>query len=154
MLQGKTILAVDDEPDILETIVEVLDMCRIEPAGTFSTARQLLETREYDIVILDIMGVKGLHLLDLAVKRRFPAVMLTAPALSPDYILKSMRQGAISYISKEELVHLDSLLSELFAIMATGQSPWRHTLSRLEPLLDERFPSDWRHEYRELWNQR
>jgi DNA-binding response OmpR family regulator len=75
VLKGKTILAVDDEPDVLETIVEVLDSCLIETAGAFSTAQKLLETKEYDIVILDIMGVKGLHLLDLAVKRSLESVL-------------------------------------------------------------------------------
>ncbi len=151
-MRDKIILAVDDEPDVLETIVEVLDVCQIETAGTFNKAQQLLETRIYDIVILDVMGVKGLHLLDLAVERHFPAVMLTAPALTPEYILKSMNRGAISYISKEELACLDSLLSELFEVMASGQSPWRHTLKRLEPLLDERLPPGWRQDYGNLWH--
>jgi CheY-like chemotaxis protein len=153
VLRGKTILAVDDEPDVLETIVEVLDMCRIETAGSFDKAQQLLETRDYDIAILDIMGVKGLHLLDLAVKHRVPAVMLTAPALTPEYILRSMDRGAISYISKEELACLDSLLSELLELMGAGRSPWRHTLERLEPLLDERLPPGWQQSYGKLWDQ-
>ena len=94
MLKGKTILAVDDEPDVLETIVELLDMCRIETAGNFDKAQQLLRTRSYDMVILDIMGVKGLDLLDTAVEKAFPCVMLTAPALSPDYLLKAMQRGS------------------------------------------------------------
>jgi DNA-binding response OmpR family regulator len=154
VLNGKTILAVDDEPDVLETIVEVLDMCVIETAGTFNKARQLLETNDYDIVILDVMGVKGLHLLDLAVARHFPTVMLTAPALTPDYILKSMNRGAISYISKEELASLDSLLDELLELMAAGESPWQHTLKRLEPQLDERLPPGWQKEYGDLWDRK
>ena len=47
-------------------------MCRIETAGNFDRARQLLKTRSYDMVILDIMGVKGLDLLDTAAGERFP----------------------------------------------------------------------------------
>lgn len=154
MLKGKTILAVDDEPDVLETIAEILDMCRIETAGNFDKARQLLNTGHYDLVILDIMGVKGLDLLDTAVEKNFPCVMLTAPALSPDYVLKAMQRGATSYLPKEDLANLDSLLTELFDILAKGASPWPHTLKRLEPLLDERFPSGWRENYRELWDRR
>jgi DNA-binding NtrC family response regulator len=153
VLKGKTILAVDDEPDVLETIEELLDMCRIETAGNFHRARQLLRTKRYDMVILDIMGVKGLDLLDTAVEKDFPCVMLTAPALSPEYLLKAMQQGATSYLPKEDLANLDSLLTELFDILATGDSPWHHTLKRLEPLLDERFPSGWKENYRELWDR-
>ncbi|MBI4961842.1 MAG: response regulator [Desulfomonile tiedjei] len=152
MLEGKAVLAVDDEPDVLETIVEVLYLCRVDTAGSFNQAEKLLQTRDYDVVILDVMGVRGLHLLDIAVQRKFPAVMLTAPALSPDYILRAMDRGAISYIPKEDLANLDSLLVELLDIISQGNSPWRHTLTRLEPLLDERFPSDWRQQYRALWD--
>ncbi len=57
-------------------------MCRIETAGTFYKAEELLNTGHYDMVILDVMGVKGLDLLDIAVGKDFPCVMLTAPALS------------------------------------------------------------------------
>lgn len=150
MLQDKVILAVDDEPDVLETIVEVLDMCRVDTAGDYGRAQELLQTKSYDMVILDIMGVKGLHLLESAVCQRFPSVMLTAPALNPEYILKSMKRGAISYISKEDLVHLDTLLGDLFGLMSNGASPWRHTMKRLEPVLDERFSPDWRNTYKDL----
>jgi DNA-binding NtrC family response regulator len=153
MLKGKTILAVDDEPDVLETIVEILDKCRIETAGSFDKAQQLLTAGRYDMVILDIMGVKGLDLLDTAVEKGFPCVMLTAPALSPEYLLKAMQRGATSYHPKEDLANLDSLLSDLFDIMEKGGSPWHHTLKRLEPLLDERFPSGWREDYRVLWDR-
>lgn len=150
MLAGKTILAVDDEPDILETIVEVLDMCRVETAGNFDLALRLLEGRQYDIAILDIMGVQGLHLLDVAVSRSIPSVMLTAPALNPEYLLKSMDHGAISCIPKEELAQLDSLIGELLALLEQGESPWLHTMKRLAPLLDERFTPCWKERYIEL----
>lgn len=153
MLTGKKILIVDDEPDVLETVVEVLHTCQLDTAGTFDTANELLQTREYDIVILDVMGVKGLHLLDIAVQRNLPPVMLTAPAMNPDYILQAMKRGAISYIPKEDLSFLDALLTELLEIMSRGQSPWLHTMHRLEPILDERFPAGWRETYKALWDE-
>jgi DNA-binding response OmpR family regulator len=150
VLQGKAILAVDDEPDVLETMVEVLESCRVDTAGHYEQALSLLETRSYDMVILDVMGVRGLQLLEHAVKRNFPAVMFTAPALHPEYVLKSLERGAVSYVSKEDLVHLDSLLTDLFAILERGESPWRYTMKRLEPLLDDRFAPEWRDRYRRL----
>ena len=82
-LDNKRILVVDDEPDVLETIAEVLEMCHIETAADFQKAEQLLKTRSYDMVILDIMGVRGLHLIDVAVQRDVLPVMLTAPAFNP-----------------------------------------------------------------------
>ncbi len=148
VLDGKTILVVDDEPDVLETIEEVLDACVVETAGHFDKALELIRTKCYDMVILDIMGVKGLHLLEAAVERNFITVMLTAPAMTPEYLVGSMERGASSYIPKEELADLDSLLSDLWGIIESGKSPWDHTLKRLEPLMCERFGKDWREEHK------
>jgi DNA-binding response OmpR family regulator len=153
VLAEKRILIVDDEPDVLETVVDVLHMCRIDTAATFHLAQELLQTRQYDMVILDVMGVRGFALLDIAVQRSFPPVMMTAPAMSPEYILQSMKRGAISYIPKEDLASLDRLLTELFEIQSRGQSPWRHTLRRLDTFLDERLPSGWRETYKGLWEE-
>ena len=141
----------DDEPDVLETIVEVLEGCRVSTAANYDKGLELLSREKYDMVILDIMGVKGLHLLDVAVSRDVPSVMLTAPAFNPHYILESMQRGAISYFPKEDLANLDRLLAELFDIMERGASPWRHTMKRLAPLLYERCPPDWKRECRGLW---
>ena len=81
-LKGKSILVVDDEPDVLETVAEELDMCLVDKAADYNTAMQYLASYTYDIVILDIMGVNGFDLLQNAVDRGFPAVMLTAHALT------------------------------------------------------------------------
>jgi CheY-like chemotaxis protein len=147
VLKGKTILAVDDEPDILETIEEVLEVCEVETAGTFHKAQELLKTRSYDLVILDIMGVKGLDLLDTACEKGFPSVMLTAPAINPEYILQAVQRGAVSYLPKGDLIHLEALLTELLELIEKGNSPWPHIIDRLGPLLDERFGLAWREEF-------
>ena len=41
LLQGKKILIVDDEPDVLETLTDLLDMCDTETARDFDTATKL-----------------------------------------------------------------------------------------------------------------
>ncbi|MDH3885146.1 MAG: response regulator, partial [Desulfobacterales bacterium] len=56
LLKGKKILIVDDEPDILEQLIELLDMCRIDTASSFEEGQRLLEAESYDVAILDIMG--------------------------------------------------------------------------------------------------
>ena len=42
-LSGKRILAVDDEPDILETIQDVLEDSEIDCAGDFKSASDKIE---------------------------------------------------------------------------------------------------------------
>ena len=91
-LKGKTILIVDDEPDVLETVEEELDMSYVDKAPDFDTAVQKLRSFTYDIVILDIMGVNGFELLKESVIREFPTVMLTAHALSPGHGRKGAPQ--------------------------------------------------------------
>ena len=94
VLKGKRILIVDDEPDILETLAEILDMCLIDTAPDFETAQKFLNKNTYDLAILDIMGVRGYDLLELANERDIPALMLTAHAVSPDNLVRSIKGGA------------------------------------------------------------
>ena len=146
----KRILAVDDEPDVLETVEEVLSSYSVQTAGSFGAARRLLVTETYDMVILDIMGVRGLDLLDIAVERNMSAVMLTAHALDPGNVMESMLRGAASFITKENIDRLDSLLEELFDLLEKGESTWVHTMKRLAPMLDASFSSEWRDAYKEM----
>ena len=66
ILNNKNILAVDDEPDILrildEEITWVAPKCKFEKATTYEEAAKKLESQTYDVVILDIMGVRGFDL--------------------------------------------------------------------------------------------
>ena len=59
ILRGKRVLIVDDEEDILDFLTELLDMCKVDRASTFEEAKELLETNNYHIAVLDIMGVRG-----------------------------------------------------------------------------------------------
>ena len=52
-LKDKVILVVDDEPDVLETVGEELDMALVHKAGDYDTALQYLLSYTYDVVILD-----------------------------------------------------------------------------------------------------
>ena len=96
ILKGKKILVVDDEPDIRETLEDILEECDIETAGTFESAKELLENTRYDAAILDIMGVKGFDLLEIATEKKIPALMLTAHGLNPDNLVGSIKLGAKS----------------------------------------------------------
>ncbi len=64
LLDGKIVLNVDDEDDILDTLEDLLPMCETVRAGDYYTAMELLASRRFDLAILDIMGVSGYELLE------------------------------------------------------------------------------------------
>ncbi len=52
VLRDKAVLVVDDEPDILDSIAEQLDMCRIYRAMDYEIALQLMAGFKFDIAAL------------------------------------------------------------------------------------------------------
>lgn len=151
-LAGKRILAVDDEADILETIEDILDMAEVAVARDYESASEKIRTGRYDLAILDIMGVNGLTLLEEAVARGIPTVMLTAHAVNPDTLMASIRKGAISYLPKETLAELDTLLEALLAAQAAGKPPWKLLFDKLGSYFDERFGPDWKSKDKAFWS--
>ncbi len=51
--------------------------------GIVDETKKLLDYEHFDMAILDIMGVEGFELLEIAREKEVIAVMLTAHALSP-----------------------------------------------------------------------
>lgn len=141
-LDGKSILVVDDEPDIIESVKEQLDICIVDSATDFDTALQYLRTYTYDAVVLDIMGVNGFELLREAVSRDFPAVMLTAHALSAESLKKSIKLGAVSFLPKDRITDLRMFLAEV--VLGGGKPIWRKVFDKLGHFFDERFGPDWK----------
>ena len=142
-LKGKKILIVDDEPDVLETLDELLDMCEIDSARNFETAERLLKENSYDAAILDIMGVKGYDLLQLARVRDVPALMLTAHALSPDQLVKSMKGGAFSYIPKIEMFDIATYLDDAIQKKLEDDRMYQRWFIKLRPVFEKEFGPDW-----------
>jgi CheY-like chemotaxis protein len=151
-LDGKRILAVDDEADILETIQDILDMADVDCARDYAGASEKIRTGRYDLAILDIMGVNGLTLLEETVAQGIPTVMLTAHAVNPDTLMASIRKGAISYLPKESLADLDNLLQELFGAHEKGKAPWKLLFEKLGKYFDERFGKGWQDKDKEFWS--
>ena len=138
LLNGKRVLVVDDEPDILDTVVELLDMCQVTKAGTFEEAQSLLGVDKFDIVVLDIMGVDGYSLLKTCTRLGLPTVMLTAHAFTPDNLMRSVKEGALSYIPKEELPHLALFLNDVLKARQEGRNPWDDWQKKLSTSYFER----------------
>lgn len=78
LVQGKRVLLVDDEADVLEALEELLSMCEVFKVDNFEAGREYLQTQFFDLAVLDIMGVKGYELLEIAVKRDVTAVKLNS----------------------------------------------------------------------------
>ena len=93
ILSGKKILIVDDEPDVLDTLLELLDMCLVDTAPNFETAEKFLSKNMYDVAIFDIMGVQGYDLLEISNRKNIPALMFTAKQESP--------QGTVLYVHEK-----------------------------------------------------
>ncbi len=49
----------------MEMLEEELVMCELSTASNFHEARDLLESQNFDMAILDIMGVRGYKLLKM-----------------------------------------------------------------------------------------
>ena len=75
LLDGKRVLVVDDEPDILEVVEQLLHMCHMTKASSFSEPKKFLESEEFDLAVLDIMGVDGYRLLEIARKKNIPTAI-------------------------------------------------------------------------------
>jgi len=152
LLKGKRILIVDDEPDILETLAEILDMCLIDMAPDFETAQKFLNKNAYDLAILDIMGVRGYDLLELANERNIPALMLTAHAVSPDNLVRSIKGGAQSYLPKDKISDIPLYIRDILEVREKGDTE-KHArwFERLEPYFDRKFGQGWKQKDREFW---
>lgn len=149
ILQGKKLLIVDDEQDVLETLKELLFMCTIDTAADFETTKQLLKNNQYDVAVLDIMGVKGYDLLEITGQKGIPAVMLTAHALSPEDFGKSLSGGATAYIPKEKIGDIVAFLSDLLKAQRGEEKPYKWFL-RLKSFFEMRFGKEWLKTYREV----
>ena len=152
-LNGKKVLIVDDESDVLETLEEILSPCAIDSALDFETAQKLLDENRYDVAILDIMGVRGYELLEIARKKEIPALMLTAHALSPDNLVKSVRDGAHAFVPKEKMAEIDTYVAEILSAAEKGrnaekQGAW---FARLRPYFYKKFGYDWRDKYEDFY---
>ena len=153
LIQGKKILLVDDEPDVLETLRGLLSMCEVVEATNFKQAKKLLETQDFDMAILDIMGVDGYELLRIANERKVIGVMLTAHALSPDHIVKSHREGAASYLPKEQMQNIAVFLNDIFEAKEKGKNPWWRWLDRLGSYWEKKFGPNWKKGESEFWRR-
>ncbi|MEI7448257.1 MAG: response regulator [Desulfomonile sp.] len=154
ILKDKLILAVDDEEDVLDIIEEEISEAAnvtLHTATTFEKAQQYLVSYTYDLVILDIMGVRGFDLLQISENANFPVVMLTAHAFTPEALKKSIQLGARAYLPKEKLGSLVPFLEDVLKL--NYQSAWSKALDQVGTLFNKKFGSDWRKSEETFWEE-
>ena len=154
VLDGKRILAVDDEADVLETLEDLLDEYPgliLDTARDYETGYHLLRSWTYDVVILDIMGVRGFDLLSAAVHLGFPTVMLTAHALSVEALKQSIDLGARAYIPKEKMADISEFLEDVLSMHHSGSL--QKMFQRLGGFFNNQFGSQWMESETDYWDQ-
>jgi DNA-binding response OmpR family regulator len=152
-LKGKRILIVDDEPDVLETLEDMLDMCEVVKATNFEEAKQYLNKQRFDLAVLDIMGVRGYDLLDIAVKKKVTAVMLTAHALSPEDTMKSYKCGAAYYVPKDKIAEMPEILTKILDAKKKGKNTWLPFMDWAEAYYNAKFGPKWEACDVEFWKK-
>lgn len=144
ILRGKEILAVDDEPDVLDLIHEELSDYGVilETAGSYEEAIEKMSSLTYDLAVLDIMGVRGFDLLTFAVARQIPVVMLTAHSMTVKSLQRSIELGARAYLPKDELGNMAPFLEDVLTM--SSHAAWLRLFDKLGAFFGRTFGPNWR----------
>jgi CheY-like chemotaxis protein len=135
ILRDRKILIVDDMPDMLDTVEDLLDMCVVHKAKDHETALKLIEMNKYDIVVLDIIGVDGFSILKKTVKMGIPSVMLTSNDLTKEALKKAAKLGASAFLPKEKVADLEIFLSDI--IKNNGKPIWEKLFERMSKYFEK-----------------
>ena len=153
-LNDKKILIVDDEIDILESLEDLLDdTFLVDSASSFEEAVSCLKNNTYDAAILDIMGVRGYDLLEATHTLGIPTLMLTAHALSPDNLKKSIELGADAYIPKNKMVDISLYVEDVLMSQQNKRKNNFKWYTSLMPLFDKFFGEGWKDPEKDFWDE-
>jgi CheY-like chemotaxis protein len=155
ILDGKRILGVDDEPDVLDVLEEEIlgaaPNCKIEKATTYHQAVERLTSQTYDVVILDIMGIRGFELLDLSSKHNLTVAMLTAHSLNPESLKHSIEKKARAYLPKDKLGEIVPFLE---CVLEEEYLPgWGRLMKKLEKYFNSQWGKSWKKSEENFWKE-
>lgn len=105
------------------------------------------------MVILDIIGVDGYKLLEIANQKKVIAVMLTAHALSIEDTVKSFKKGASFYVPKDQIANIATYLADIFETKEKGKHFWWRWLDRFNTYYERVFGQGWQDKYKEFWEK-
>ncbi|MDR1903310.1 MAG: response regulator [Treponema sp.] len=119
----KTILAVDDQSEVLNMIVELLidEGYEVYPARTTARAFALLHQMKFDLILLDVLmpGMSGIEFLDYSKKQTWyekTPVIFVSSETDFKTIAQAINLGAESYIKKP--VEKEVLLAKINAVLS------------------------------------
>ncbi len=150
ILMEKEILIVDDEVDILEALEEYFEDSNIHTATSYLEASKLLQTQNFDLAILDIMGVRGYELLEITVQKKIPTLMLTANALSFDNLMKAIEIGADAYVPKDQLSDIAVYAADSLKAGRDKEKP-NQWFKNLTPYFEKKFGAGLLDKIKSLW---
>ncbi len=157
ILNNKKILAVDDEPGVLDfvekKILAVAPNCYFYKATEYQTAIKLLVSYTYDLIILGDIGVGGFDLLNINVDRpvRFPVVMLTDHALDPQALRRSIEMGSRGYLLKEKLGEIVPFLED--ALRYENLPRWALLFQNVRGFFNVRWTESWKKTDKSFWRE-
>ncbi len=115
------VLLVDDEVELLDTLIERLELRDIEATGVASGAEALKQVREggYDVAVLDVKlpGEDGVSVMKQLkeIEPQLPVLLLTGH-MSKETSDAGLKAGAIDYVIKP--IQIDDLIEKLEAAIA------------------------------------
>ena len=147
LLDGKRMLAVDDEPDILDVLREDLEKygLSLDTASSYEEGfpeDDLIHLRPGDS---RHHGGARFYLLMFATSQNTPVVMLTADALNPESLKKSIELEARAYVPKDEIDRIAPFVEDVFpslelSVRMASPSLFQRSLA----CLGKRFGPSWR----------
>jgi two-component system response regulator AtoC len=135
-----TVLIVDDEKNIRESLVKLLTLEGFEPEATDHAlaAREMLEKRTYSCILLDLRmpDIDGLELLGWIIERgiRTPVIMMSAHGEISDAV-SALHQGARDYLVKP--FDIDELVIRMRRVIDEHQIALRFSAGLLSSPLDD-----------------
>ena len=127
MAQSPKVLVVDDEPNVLRSLVQYLTIeeFEVETASNGPEALEKVDSFNPELILLDVMmpGMDGFEVLDKVKEKpghtNTPVIMLTAKDQSSD-VLKGYQSGATSYLVKP--FNLDELVETINQTLERSKS--------------------------------
>jgi len=116
MKESMKVLIVDDEEDLITTLVERLEIRGFDVVGlqTGQQAIEQLKQRSFDVVVLDVKlkGEDGVEVMKL-IKHDHPTlpVILLSGHMSQESSEEGFRAGAIDYLIKP--INIEDLIKKL-----------------------------------------
>ncbi|MEW6185713.1 MAG: hypothetical protein AB1585_08245 [Thermodesulfobacteriota bacterium] len=114
------ILIIDNDPRFFTELVEETGKiglsCSFQEAKTFFQAVESLFSGMFELVLLDFPGIRGPYLLNLALSRKIPVIILASPTMFPLEARHLQERGIKEIFPKENLEDIVSALGVFFQL--------------------------------------